>query len=215
MRTPNAELLHFLEQNIPYCLSLTHTTPIPISNLYASPQTLGKDRLAAVIGAYALFKNTNILVIDAGTCITYDFLNHQNEYLGGSITTGLQTKLKALHTFTATLPLVTLPPTPLQYNLQTSLIGNTTQNAIISGAVWGTVAEITETIQQYKQFLKNNNTLKNNRLKVIITGGDALFFKTQLKTKLVALPDLVLQGLNTILQYNASFLQQKKQFLQK
>jgi type III pantothenate kinase len=93
---------------------LTHETKLPIINLYETPETLGKDRLAAVLGAYYLFPKTDCLVIDAGTCITYDFLDASGNYHGGLIVPGLKMKFKAMHTFTSRLPFLEqdafLPP---------------------------------------------------------------------------------------------------------
>jgi type III pantothenate kinase len=168
-------------------IRLTHTTPIPIHNHYATPSTLGRDRIAAVIGGYSIYPNSALLVIDAGTCITYDYLNHKREYKGGGISPGMHIKFKALHTFTSQLPLI-------QTNQIGELIGNTTSNAIISGVMWGTVAEVDGIIERYK--------VLNANLKVLVTGGDALFFDAKLKNKIFVLPNLVLQGLNKILIYN-------------
>jgi len=170
-------------------IRLTHHTAIPIHNHYATPNTLGRDRIAAVIGGYSIYPKTPLLVIDAGTCITYDYINHKCEYKGGGISPGMHIKFKALHTFTSKLPLI-------QTNQMGALIGNTTANAIISGVMWGTVAEIDGIIERYKAL--------NANLKVLVTGGDALFFDAKLKNKIFVLPNLVLQGLNKILIYNVN-----------
>ena len=166
---------------------LSHLTPIPIINKYTTPKTLGKDRLAAVIGAYATRKSTNTLVIDVGTCITYDFINDKNEYLGGAISPGIDLKFKALHNFTAHLPLIG------QREVE-SLIGNSTEKTILSGVINGTIAEIEQMIRKYKN--------KFSTLRIIICGGGSLGLHNKLKTKIELMPDLVLTGLNKIIEYN-------------
>jgi len=166
---------------------LDHNTSVPIVNKYATPETLGKDRLAAVIGAFSLGENTNTLVIDVGTCITYDVLNDRNEFLGGSISPGIELKFKALHNFTANLPLVEEVGEP-------DLIGNTTHKAIMSGVINGTAAEIDEIIRMYKH--------KFPHLRIVICGGGALELKKSIKSEIEFIPELVLLGLNRILEYN-------------
>lgn len=175
---------------------LTHLTPIPITNAYQTPQTLGKDRLAAVVGAYYLFPQTNVLVIDAGTCITYDFLTYNGIYTGGSISPGLTMKFKALHTFTQNLPLIQFDT---EQTALPNLTGNTTQNAITSGVIWGTIAELQAIIAQYEQLYGS--------LTVLLTGGDAIFFENNLKKPIFARPYAVLFGLNKILNYNVGIHQ--------
>lgn len=172
-------------------LNLDTTTPTPIVNKYTTPRTLGKDRLALVVGANHLFPNQNVLVIDLGTCLTYDFLNSEGHYLGGSISPGLRMRCNALHNFTDKLPLVT--PTIIP-----SLIGDTTESSILSGVINGMFSEIDGIIQRY--------TIKHPNLKTIITGGDANFFDKGLKNTIFASSDLLMIGLNKILDYNeASF----------
>ncbi len=168
-------------------LELDHHTPIPIENKYATPDTLGKDRLAAVVGAVTLQNKVNTLVIDVGTCITYDFINDHNEYLGGGISPGIGLKFKALHNFTAHLPLI-------EADQADDLIGNTTKNSIVSGVIKGTIAEIEEIIRMYKD--------KFSHLRIIMCGGGAAKLQTQLKIETKLVPDLVLIGLNRILEYN-------------
>lgn len=168
-------------------LVLDHQTPVPIENKYATPETLGKDRLAAVVGAYVSREKTNTLVIDVGTCITYDFINDKNEYLGGGISPGINLKFQALHNFTANLPLV-------EEREVDELIGNTTENAMISGVMNGTIAEIEEIIRMYKD--------KFSHLRIIMCGGGASKLHVKLKTQIILEPDLVLTGLNRILEYN-------------
>lgn len=170
-------------------IELSHLTPTPIQNNYATPHTLGKDRLAAVVGAAALHPHTHSLVIDAGTCITFDFIDNQHCYHGGSISMGIEMRFKALHTFTDQLPLIERQDIG-------NLIGNNTRQSILSGVIGGTIAELDGFIEQYRsQF---------SPLNVLITGGDAAFFESKLKSKIFARPNLVLFGLNKILDYNVA-----------
>lgn len=166
---------------------LSHKLPLPIKILYATPQTLGIDRIAGSCGAVKLFPDRNTLVIDAGTCITYDFTDSNRQYYGGSISPGLKMRFQAVHTFTARLPLVNPAESP-------ELIGNSTETSIQSGIVNGTVAEIDGIIGRYTQ--------KYPDLQVILCGGDGPFFENQLKASIFASPDLVLIGLNSVLIHN-------------
>ena len=168
---------------------LTAALPLPINNLYATPETLGMDRLAGVCGARQLFPRFASLVIDAGTCITYDFIDHLGNYHGGSISPGLNMRFRAVHTFTAKLPLVSP-----ERNVK--LIGDTTQSSIQSGVVNGILAEMEGIIRLYKE--------KFPGLRVILCGGDAGFFENQLKASIFASPELVLVGLNSILIHNVN-----------
>lgn len=162
-------------------------TFIPVKNNYKTKQTLGLDRLAAVVGAFNKFKNNNILVIDCGSCITYDFLTSEGSYEGGGITVGLEMKLKALNNFTAKLPLVEIS------NFK-GLIGNTTETSILSGVINGTIAEISGIIQQYQNISDN--------LAPVLCGGDAQFVSDRLDFEVPVIDDLVLIGLNQILKIN-------------
>ena len=166
---------------------LTNTTNVPFKNLYQTPTTLGVDRIALTTAAHFTFPNQNVLIIDAGTCITYDFLNDKNEYLGGLISPGIEMKYKSLNTFTSNLPL-------LNKNLMEDLIGDKTENAIHSGVINGTIAEINGIIDKFEE--------KNKKLTVILTGGDANFLAKRLKNSIFANPNFLLEGLNSILTYN-------------
>ncbi len=168
-------------------LVLDQNTPIPIFNAYKSPNTLGTDRLAGCIGAKRLFPALPCLVIDMGTCITYDFIDIKNQYIGGSISPGIDIRFKALHNFTSRLPLLTKSGIP-------SLVGDDTPSCIQSGVINGISAEINGIIDRYLDMHKD--------LKVIICGGDAKFFETSIKHPIFASPDLVLTGLYSILLYN-------------
>lgn len=184
---PNFESVEkYLDAHYRY-VRFTHQTPLPFKNLYATPQTLGKDRLAAVAGAFLLYPHQHLLVIDAGTCITYDFLNKDDEYLGGAISPGVRMRLKALHTFTGNLPLVEVEN--IGY-----LIGSSTKNSILSGVINGCISEVDGIVDRYRSEFEE--------LKVLITGGDSVFFESKLKNKIFAVPNLVLSGLVKILDYN-------------
>lgn len=166
----------------------TTDTPIPIQNNYKSANTLGSDRLAASIGGNTLFPNENVLVIDAGTCIKYNFTNKQNQYIGGAISPGLEMRFKALHTFTARLPLLSVDD---GFN---DLIGKNSTESILSGVQTAVVAEVDGLIDEYKN--------KFSDLKIVLTGGDYNFFEKRLKNSIFADPFLILKGLNAILKFN-------------
>jgi type III pantothenate kinase len=178
----------FLKNNLPY-LKFGQETPIPITNKYATPETLGKDRLAAVIAANFLFPNKNCLVIDSGTCITYNFLEKTGVFIGGNIAPGLTMRLRAMNHFTAKLPLVEREMDNL------ALIGNTTETAMQSGAQIGLLSEIEGYVARLEK--------KMGKVKVILTGGDGqyLFDNLNIREKCFE-PNLVLQGLNNILNYH-------------
>lgn len=168
-------------------LEFTYQTPIPIRNLYQTPQTLGVDRLAAVVAAYYQKPNNPALVIDAGTCITYDFLDEHGQYWGGNISPGMEMRFKALHSFTDKLPYVAVSG-------ETPLYGNSTETAIRAGVIRGIEHEICGYI---KQLQKNYPSLL-----VFLTGGNEFSFDTNLKSGIFADGFLVLKGLNRILEYN-------------
>lgn len=162
-------------------------TPIPILNMYGTKATLGLDRLAAAIGAWSLNNKASNLVIDCGTCITYDYVNANSEYLGGGISPGIEMKFKALNNFTAKLPLVTK-------DIDVNLVGKSTSESIQSGVINGTVAEISGIIQSYKNISDN--------LAPVLCGGDAQFIANELSVKVKVEENLVLIGLNKILNFN-------------
>ncbi len=168
-------------------LVLDHHTPIPIENLYKTPETLGRDRLAAVIGAYVQYPKQNCAVIDLGTCNTFDLIDGKGTYHGGNISPGVDMKLKAMNHFTSKLPLPVR-----QYN--DDPMGKDTTSALQNGAFWGTIFEI-------ESFIIRMNALFTP-LNVILTGGDAEIFGSKLKSKIFVAPNLVLIGLNEILKYN-------------
>lgn len=166
---------------------LDRTLPLPVINRYATPATLGVDRIAAACGAWELFPATNCLVMDAGTCITYEFIDHTGQYHGGGISPGLTMRFEAMHTLTARLPRVHPTDNP-------PLIGNSTETCMQSGAVHGMMQEMDGIIRKYKEQFPG--------LKAILCGGDGPFFENKLKEPIFASPDLVLIGLNSILKHN-------------
>ncbi len=166
---------------------LNSKTKVPFTNCYKTPNTLGKDRIALASAAAKQYPKKNVLIIDAGTCITYDFLDAKNNYLGGAIAPGIRMRYNALHQQTANLPL-------LETKLPENFIGNSTQMCMHVGVIYGILGEIEAVIQKY--------TLTYKDLTVILTGGDANFLSKQLKSSIFANPNFLLEGLNYILQYN-------------
>jgi type III pantothenate kinase len=163
-------------------------TPIPLTNLYKSALSLGSDRIAAAMGSFTVCPNKPVLTIDAGTCIKYNFVNQKNEYLGGAIAPGIQMRLKAMHHFTAALPLVEMDRT------YQKLIGSSTTESILSGAMLAAAIEIDGFIQHYEKNFPD--------LVVFVTGGDADYLSKLLKSCFFANPDLIMIGLNSILNFN-------------
>ena len=163
--------------------------PLPFKNKYATPETLGNDRRALVAAAAKHYPTQNVLTIDAGTCITYDFKNNQNEYLGGAISPGLEMRYKALKDYTGRLPLV-------NKSYRNSLIGNSTNSSITSGVQNGIIKEVDGFIDEY--------LAKYEKLVIIITGGDAQFLSINLKNTIFANSNFLLEGLNYILEFNNS-----------
>jgi type III pantothenate kinase len=170
-------------------LQLDSKTPLPFTNKYATPETLGHDRVAAVAGASTLFPGRNVLVIDAGSCITYDLITSGNEYLGGGISPGINMRFSAMHTFTGKLPLISF-----RAGEQPALIGTDTESSILSGVQNGVLLEVDGIINAYKA--------KFQELKVVVGGGDYKYFDKYLKNNIFASPNIVLAGLNRILDFN-------------
>ena len=177
----------YLQHKAIRTILLNDSTPLPFSNDYETKETLGKDRLAGIAGACRLYPAKNVLVIDAGTAITYDIKNTLEKYLGGSISPGLLMRFKALHTFTARLPL-------LEPGKTFRFPGRTTSDAIISGIQQGMMNEINGFIdlvmEEYPEVV------------VLLTGGDSHFFDYKLKKTIFVVPDLILIGLDSIINYN-------------
>jgi type III pantothenate kinase len=165
---------------------LSKDTLLPIKNKYRTPETLGADRIACAVAAHAFFPKKNVLVIDAGTCIKYDFVDAKGNYHGGSISPGLEMRFNALHHFTAKLPKVNAA------HVQ-SFIGVDTRTSILTGVVQGIVNEVEGFHQLYKRRFGN--------VKIVLTGGDSHYLSGLLKLSIFATPDLVLHGLYEILQH--------------
>ncbi|MCB0651192.1 MAG: type III pantothenate kinase [Saprospiraceae bacterium] len=182
----NKTLIKILKEKY-FFLELDEHTPLPVKNLYKTPATLGKDRLAAIVGAQSLSPGKNCLVIDAGSCITYDILMADGRFLGGNISPGVKMRLKAMHTFTENLPLPTDTDTDFNW-------GNSTETALLNGARLGTLLEMQGFID-----LCANEFGKTN---VFLTGGDAESFANKFKKKIFVHSNLVLIGLNKILNHN-------------
>lgn len=168
---------------------LNTETKLPFKIDYETPETLGKDRIAVVAAANKLFPKRNCLTIDFGTCITYDFLTSESSYLGGSISPGIQLRLRAMHTQTDKLPMILWDNTQLP-----ETIGKSTITSMLSGVVNGAIKEMIGFVNDYEG--------KYNDLQILITGGDANFFEKALKNGIFADQNLVLIGLHEILKYN-------------
>lgn len=168
---------------------LDPSLPQVFRNLYKTPETLGNDRIALVSAACFHYPKNDVLVIDAGTCITYDFKNSKNEYFGGAISPGVNLRYKAMHTFTENLPL-------LEPEEDVQLIGNSTKTSMHSGVVNGIAAEIDGMITAYQA--------QSKELTVILTGGDTQILCKRLKNSIFANSNFLLEGLNYILEFNKS-----------
>jgi type III pantothenate kinase len=170
-------------------INLDASTKIPFQNHYKSPETLGVDRIALVSAAVKNYKEHNVLIIDAGTCITYDFINRENKYLGGAISPGIRLRYQSLNNLAANLPLI-------KTKMPQNVIGNTTEESIHSGIINGIINEIEGTISRYDEKYKD--------LTVILTGGDANFLSKRLKSSIFANSNFLLEGLNYILEFNTN-----------
>ena len=165
----NNKLGQKLLTSFPNLVLMSHELNLPIIIKYKSAISLGHDRIANAVGAHKTFPNRNNLVIDVGTCITYDFINKSNEYLGGGISPGFNLRMKALSSFTENLP-------RLNFKIKsTPLIGTTTKESIESGIINGTINEIIQNISEYEQL--------HPEINVILTGGDTTFIKSIVSTK--------------------------------
>lgn len=181
-----AEVTDFLEKKISL-LQLSPQTAIPLQNEYKTPETLGNDRLACAVAAASLFPQKSVLVLQMGTCITSDFVTASGVYKGGSISPGLTMRLNALHHFSAKLPLISCKNSDF-------LTGSTTEESILSGVMHGIEDECNGIIERY--------SLAYNPLEIILTGGDANRFEHKIKNKRSVINNLVLVGLDLILNYN-------------
>jgi len=179
------KLLLWLKENTVFT-AISHTSAFPFTNKYATPATLGIDRMVLAAGAVLQYAAQNRLVIDAGTCTTYDFIDAHNNYLGGAISPGLQLRYTAMHTFTAKLPL-------LYPELPGSFIGNSTNQSMHSGAINGLLHEVEGFVQQYLEQYQD--------VTVILTGGDADFLAKRLKNTIFANSNFLLESLNHLYHY--------------
>ncbi|MCX6250155.1 MAG: type III pantothenate kinase [Bacteroidetes bacterium] len=182
-------LTRWLKTNFRF-IELTEETPIPVVNLYRTPKELGKDRLAAAVAGASLFPGEYVLIIVAGTCITYNLVSAEKEFLGGAISPGMQMRFQSLHTFTGKLPL-------LSFTGKEGLVdplGMDTKESIIAGVIHGIVSEMEWFASLYRE--------KYPGLKVILGGGDLIYFNKLLKISIFASPNIVLQGLHEILVFN-------------
>jgi len=168
-------------------LVLNEKTRLPFINNYKTPKTLGVDRIALLAAAAIKYPNKNVLIFDAGTCITYDFLNTKKEYFGGAISPGIEMRYKSLNSYTAKLP-------KLSAIEKIPSVGNSTDNAIHFGVLQGVINEIEGVIGLFKA--------KNQKLTVVLTGGDTIFLAKNIKSTIFANPNFLLEGLNGILIYN-------------
>lgn len=169
-------------------LVVNTATRIPLLNKYATPNTLGTDRIAGAVGAWVLANQNNVLLMDAGTCINYELVV-DHAYLGGAIAPGLMMRLKAMHEFTGKLPLLELPEDGIK------LTGDSTASCMLSGAVWGMVHEMNGIAQAYQQQYPG--------IQVLLTGGDATYLGKYVKNSIFAPhKEVVITGLLEILKNN-------------
>lgn len=185
----NTAVRSWLAAHLENYMELSYQTPIPLINTYSTPQTLGNDRLAAAVGAYSLGAGNPLLVIDAGSAITYDLVSADGQYIGGNIAPGMKMRFSALHDYTSSLPYVE----PSE-NDTYELTGKDTRKAILNGVMNGILYEMEGYIRHYREIYPN--------LSVFLTGGNFSYFHNRLKITTFAERNLVLIGLNRILEYN-------------
>ncbi|MCD7962286.1 MAG: type III pantothenate kinase [Rikenellaceae bacterium] len=181
------DIAGFLKRNTEYFIDFNYKTPVPLVNKYKTPHTLGPDRLASAVGGASLFPGENLVIFDFGTAITIDIVTQSGEFMGGNISPGLSMRFKALNAFTDKLPLKSQVES---YNL----IGEDTDTAIIAGVQNSVIFEINGYIKEI--------TEKYKEIKVLFTGGDGNYFAKRVKNPIFANCDLVVYGLNNILEYN-------------
>ncbi len=170
-------------------LVLSSGMGMPFKNEYETPKTIGADRLALAAGGVFMFPNEPVLIVDIGTCMTFDFVDANTIYRGGAISPGIQMRLKALNEFTGNLPLVALQEPK-------DLIGRNTKESILSGVVNGMLKELDGIIDAYK--------FRYPEMKIILTGGDLPLFDKKLKNSIFADADILLKGMYFILKQNAN-----------
>jgi type III pantothenate kinase len=183
------EIIDYLNNLYHPCIELNHSTPIPLDNKYETPDTLGYDRIASAVGAHTICPGKNVLVIDAGTAITYDIVTSRGEFMGGNISQGVDIRFKSLNKYTTRLPHLERP------DERPPLVGSSTQEAIQSGIINGLLFEMDGFIGAISGLYP--------KLQVVLTGGDAKYFVGKLKSSIFVDPNLNLIGLNRILEHNA------------
>jgi type III pantothenate kinase len=166
---------------------LSYQTKLPFTSPVGKPDTIGADRLALAAAAVYFYPGKNNLVIGLGTCITYNFINKKNEFLGGGISPGLEMRLRSVHDYTAKLPLV-------KADWNVPLVGYDTNSNILSGVVLGMAKEIDGFVDAYEEKFSNFNAL--------LTGGDIGYLASHLKNKIFADPELIFKGLYAISEVN-------------
>ncbi len=184
-----ASVVNALHRLSKHFILFDHLTPLPIANCYRTPETLGHDRIASAVGASHLFPNSNLLIIDAGSAITYDFVSVEQGFLGGNIAPGIKMRLTVLKQMTKKLPLV-----EVQEHALSPLFGKDTHEAIAAGVVRGIIYEV----KGYMRSLKEQHI----HFETCVTGGHAPYILSAMKKEVKSEPHLVLIGLNQILEYN-------------
>ena len=182
----NNKLIELLS-NKTNLIKFNSSLKVPFKNCYQTKNTLGKDRIALVSNASKEYPKENVLLIDLGSCITFDFLNSKNEYLGGSISPGLSMRYRSLNSYTANLPLIN--PKEIDY-----FIGRNTEDSIHSGIINGIVGELNSTIDKYKSQFKE--------IRIILTGGDSKFLFNRIKNSIFANSNFLILGLNFLIELN-------------
>ena len=172
---------------------ITSDFHFPFTNTYATPNSLGIDRMILASGAVLMFPNQNRLVIDSGTCITYDFIDQNDNYLGGAISPGIRLRFESLHNYTAKLPLLSLESIKEQNLDRIPIIGNSTFESVNSGVINGVINEIEGFISKYEAVYP--------KFIIILTGGDAEFLAKRLKNTIFANSNFLLESLNQTYQY--------------
>ena len=182
----NIEIENILNEKTTFH-KLSSKTILPFTTPVGKPETIGADRLALAAAAVYFYKGKNNLVIGLGSCVTYNFINKYNSFVGGSISPGMEMRFKSLNAFTAKLPLV-----KADWNFP--LMGYDTNTNILSGVLLGMANEIDGIINNYKE--------KFNNVNVLLTGGDVFYFAPHLKSRIFTEPDLIFKGLFALSKTN-------------
>jgi len=178
------EIITFLKKRTTL-VELTNETPISLKINYLTPKTLGCDRIAAAVGAAEILPKSDILVIDIGSCVTMDLVTADGVYHGGNIAPGFVMRINAMHDYTAKLPIV-------KPQISETILGKNTTEAVLCGAFWGIVSEVNALLERLLSDYKN--------ISIVLTGGDAHYFENHIKNCKKNVPNLVLIGLNKILE---------------